>query len=167
MTNLTACSGVAFSWTKKDVERPEYAEHPTLKGTFMGSRTLPRAALQWDAKNVLFQVLKLSDRKRRVTYESLMMDPEHELEPVLRLALEGRPTPHPAGSGGEGYEHRPFHTLGGNRVRFERGPIRLRADEEWRRAMAGSERKVVSALTFPLLVAYGYVGIPRRVRDST
>jgi len=54
----------------------------------------------------------------------------------------------------------PFHTLGGNRVRFERGRINLRADNEWRSKMTFSQKLIVGALTFPLLVAYGYIGVP-------
>jgi hypothetical protein len=154
--------GVAYSWTKKQVQRPEYALHPTLGGTFMGSRTTRRGALLWAGKNLLFSLLRLSRRHRLVRYESLVCEPERELGAVLRLAVEGRAAGEAETDVRESFEFLPFHTLGGNRVRFERGPIRLRADDEWRRNMQRSQRVLVGALTFPLLVAYGYIGIPKR-----
>ena len=33
------------------------------------------------------------------------------------------------------YESLPHHTLGGNRVRFARGTVQVRTDDEWKRAM--------------------------------
>ncbi|MGN6380492.1 MAG: sulfotransferase [Gaiellales bacterium] len=48
------------------------------------------------------------------------------------------------------------HTVAGNPSRFANGSIRLRADEEWRTGMRTGDRRVVSAVTFPLLLRYGY-----------
>jgi hypothetical protein len=42
-------------------------------------------------------------------------------------------------------------------MRFATGRIPIRADDEWRTAMSGAQRKTVAALTLPLLAHYGYL----------
>ena len=150
--------GVAYSWGKKQVERPEYGQHPVLRNTFMNTRSSWKAALWWDAKNVLFQFAAISARYRLVTYESLMSEPVQELAHLSQFVGEDRIAPGETTQPCQTFEYLPFHTLGGNRVRFERGQIRLHADEEWKTKMRPSQRLVVSTLTIPLLIAYGYVG---------
>ncbi|HEU4916677.1 MAG TPA: sulfotransferase [Acidimicrobiia bacterium] len=52
---------------------------------------------------------------------------------------------------------RPNHTASGNaRVRFRSGPVELKLDDEWRRQLDRKGRRVVTALTAPLLLRYGY-----------
>ena len=48
------------------------------------------------------------------------------------------------------------HTAEGNPMRFVSGELELRADDAWRRQMPSRDRRVVTALTLPLLAAYGY-----------
>jgi hypothetical protein len=48
------------------------------------------------------------------------------------------------------------HSVSGNPNRFGTGEVELRADEEWRRAMRGRDRGMVTALTWPLLLRYRY-----------
>ena len=48
------------------------------------------------------------------------------------------------------------HSVSGNPNRFGTGEVELRADEEWRRAMRGLDRGMVTALTWPLLLRYRY-----------
>jgi hypothetical protein len=50
----------------------------------------------------------------------------------------------------------PTHSVKGNPDRFRTGPIEIRLDDEWRRAMRPRDRRVVTALTWPLLLRYGY-----------
>jgi sulfotransferase family protein len=146
---------VAYSWSKTGIGRPEYARHPTLSGTFMDRRASWRAALEWDGKNALFHYLSHTGVPRiLVRYEALLENPACELRRALALA--GIHDVAPASSGE--YESLPHHTLGGNRIRFARGVVRLRADDEWRGAMSRGRRFTVSALTLPLLLDYGYVG---------
>jgi hypothetical protein len=44
------------------------------------------------------------------------------------------------------------HTVSGNSMRFRRGNIQLRLDEEWKRSMKTSDTRLVTALTWPLLL---------------
>ena len=48
------------------------------------------------------------------------------------------------------------HTAGGNPSRFETGSVDIRPDDDWRYQMPGRRRPYVTALTWPLLVRYGY-----------
>jgi len=159
--------GVAYSWSRR-VPRPEYVNHPTLQGTVMGRRGSFAAALEWDARNALLQYFGRSSGVRRiiVRYESIVRSPVGEVDRIRRHAWmggagDGRVTqPHPVAEGE--YESLPHHTLGGNRVRFTRGAVRLRQDEDWRTAMGLGRRLMVTTLTAPYLIAYGY--IPRNQR---
>jgi hypothetical protein len=49
------------------------------------------------------------------------------------------------------------HTASGNPMRFTTGPVPIRLDDKWRSAMLPSNRRTVTALTFPLLQRYGYL----------
>jgi hypothetical protein len=142
--------GVAHSWAKRQVERPEYAKHPTLAGTFMQSRGPSRAAVEWAVKNTLLQLLRRSGTPGvRVKYESLATESGSVLEAAIAAADS------PVSSEAVGADLMQ-HSLGGNRVRFTRGPVKLSLDEEWRTQMPRSTRRLVTAWTLPLLVAYGY-----------
>ena len=49
------------------------------------------------------------------------------------------------------------HMVSGNPMRFQYGEIELRPDTVWKQEMPISQRLVVSALTWPLLLKYGYL----------
>jgi hypothetical protein len=53
------------------------------------------------------------------------------------------------------------HALAGNPIRFQQGAIKIRPDTEWREKMAPSQKYIVTALTWPLLGGYGYLGSNR------
>ena len=98
----------------------------------------------------------------RVYYEDLCREPVATMRRILRFA--GYPRL------GEAFELERVraatnHTVGGNPVRVGQGTLAVRADEEWRRAMAAGARRRVTAMTWPLLAAYGYTG-PRRRRHA-
>jgi len=50
------------------------------------------------------------------------------------------------------------HTVAGNPMRFRVGTIRLTVDDAWRSELPAARRRLVSLLTRPLLVRYGYAG---------
>ena len=50
------------------------------------------------------------------------------------------------------------HTVSGNPLRFQAGTFEIRPDEEWRTALPAGKRRLVTALTWPLLKRYGYLG---------
>jgi hypothetical protein len=48
------------------------------------------------------------------------------------------------------------HSVSGNPNRFQTGPIELRPDSEWRHSLGAAHRALVTAVTWPLLLRYGY-----------
>jgi len=154
--------GVAYSWLKKGIRVPEHVDDSTF--AFMPSPSPWRSALKWVVTNMAFSSVARSSRLQVVKYEDLMSEPAQQLERVLRLASEGRVSPSAAPETGRDFEYLPFHTVGGNPVRFKRGSISLHADYEWKTKMRRSHKLVVSAITLPLLLAYGYVGVSARRR---
>ena len=52
----------------------------------------------------------------------------------------------------------PSHTISGNPMRFRHGLVPLRLDDAWKEGMPGRRKAVGTAMTFPWLVRYGYVG---------
>jgi hypothetical protein len=55
----------------------------------------------------------------------------------------------------------PNHTVGGNPVRFDSGPTVIRTDDEWMAQQPDRDRLLVTTMTLPLLLAYGYPIRPR------
>jgi hypothetical protein len=158
--------GVAYSWSKRTVARPEYVAHPTLQRTFMNWQSPVRSALEWDLKNVLCHALSRSAAAGVfLRYETLVQKPDWSLAEIRRGLRWDAPVNSPPVSlaaSGE-FESLPHHTLGGNRVRFARGVVQVRGDDEWKTKMRRTSRLQVGILTLPLLIAYGYIGHRRGV----
>jgi len=91
-----------------------------------------------------------------VKYENLIAHPSEELNAILEYAGA---EPHENGSWDKAthsFDSLPHHTLSGNPVRFRRGRVRLELDDEWKVEMSRGQKALVSAITFPLLITYGY-----------
>jgi len=147
--------GVAYSWTKK-VTRPE-----TEKNEQMTQYSPSKSALLWNAHNASFGMLgRLGVPVLRVRYEELLADPTATLRTMIRFA--GLPETGDELSflraTDEGYvaDLGPSHSAAGNPMRFTIGTVPLRRDEAWRRSLPKGQRRLVGALTAPLLSAYGY-----------
>ncbi len=48
------------------------------------------------------------------------------------------------------------HIVSGNPMRFAHGRLTLNLDDEWEKAMNRRERHLVTLITWPLLLLYGY-----------
>ncbi|WCO68559.1 sulfotransferase [Iamia majanohamensis] len=149
--------GVAYSWTK-EVARPEVGA-----GAEMPRYSPASSAAWWDAFNLALAALPVAGTPvLRLRYEDLLADPAGSLARVLAptgLALE------PGWDsflGPDGARLGPSHSVAGNPMRFRSGTIPLRPDDAWRDHLPAADRRLVTALTAPLLLAYGYTR--RRVR---
>jgi hypothetical protein len=145
--------GVAFSWGKL-MRRLEVVDAEAL----MATTTPLRMSARYLAYNSLFHLLRrLGVPTLLLRYESLVRRPAAELHRVLGHA--GRP----AADGeldfvGDGWvELGTSHALAGNPMRFERGRVPLRLDEEWRGKMRRRHRLLTAGSTWPLLLRYGYL----------
>lgn len=141
--------GVAFSWTKQ-VKMTE-----VVAGDEEMERLHPlRSAWRWDCWNGLFSLLgRMGVPSSLLRYEDLISDPAGGVETVLALAgLHGSRLL----VTDEGVRVDPVPSLGGNPSRFRTGTVPVRVDEAWRRELPATSRLLVTALTAPLLAAYGY-----------
>lgn len=118
------------------------------------------AALRWSAANVLTELLRgIGGGYVRLRYEDLAADPANQMRALLdRLGLGGTPTLLDGGAADLPQQH----TVSGNPLRFADGPVTITPDLEWRTAMPAGRRRLVTALTAPLLLRYGYLSIPWR-----
>jgi hypothetical protein len=145
--------GVAFSWTKL-MRRREVVDGDAL----MATDTPLRMSARYLAHNSLFHLLdRLGVATLLLRYESLVHQPARQLRRVLAHA--GRPAADgELGFVGDGWiELGPSHALAGNPMRFERGRVPLRLDEEWRGKMRRRHRLLTVGSTWPLLLRYGYL----------
>jgi hypothetical protein len=142
--------GVAHSWSK-DVPRPEArSQQPS-----MDKYTALQSAILWTVHNLAFEALRWRGvATRQLRYEQLTADPRPTLAGILAwLDLASTELPF-AADGAVMLET--SHTVAGNPMRFQTGRLEFRADNDWRSRLSGSDRRQVTAVTWPLLVRYGY-----------
>jgi len=146
---------VAFSWQKKWL-KPEV----TWKQEPMPNYNPFVCASEYLVMNVSLQIFrKINDRYFFLYYEDLASHPQKMV--TQTLANLGLPYPSPKFINDHTIELKPNHTVAGNPMRFKQGVLEIRPDIDWMGKMKRSHRSLVTALTFPLLYRYGYVGRKR------
>jgi hypothetical protein len=144
--------GVAFSWTKR-VRRPEIVSG---KG-FMPRYRPGTVGRQWVTTNSLFHGLeRLGVPTLFVRYEALVSEPAGEIRRILDFAGVAAGPEELAFLHDHHAELEPGHSVSGNPMRFRHGRVPLALDEAWRKQMRPLHRRTVSAITWPLLLHYGY-----------
>ncbi|MFL6128116.1 MAG: sulfotransferase [Mycobacteriales bacterium] len=150
---------VCFAWTKR-VARPD-----CWRGESYMDRYAPRTtAARWIAHNTAIELLRRQGVPvLRLRYEDLLADPVGRFAALARFA--GLPPdqaslPHLTA---EAADLPLAHTVSGNPLRFTVGRVPLRRDDAWRSAMPIGQRRLVTSMTWPLLMRYGY---PALVRSS-
>lgn len=142
--------GVAYSWSKV-VARPEAGGEP------MPQFSAARSTALWLSGNLSVQgLVHRGVPVTRVRYEDLVAEPGATVERAWRqLALPGDPqVPMVDGST---IDLRPTHSVAGNPMRFRTGLTQLRPDEAWRTELPAADRRLVTAMSYPLLRAFGYL----------
>jgi Sulfotransferase family len=139
---------VVYSWTKV-VDRPE------ADGDTMARYSPLRAAMWWNAYNLMFSVIGLTGiPMRRVRYEDFMRAP---VDTVRGLAAWAGSSADPADYlSDDAIELTVGHTVAGNPMRFRQGQIALRRDQEWASAMPSAMQRRVRRWTLPFRWRYGY-----------
>jgi hypothetical protein len=145
--------GVAYSWRRK-VRRPETG----ARGPDMPTIGPGRVALEWTLWNAVFEVLRRRTGGTRTSYESLIEHPSSELRRIAERAGGHPEATADAQTSGGALDVGVHHTVSGNRVRFHKGPLELRVDDEWRTSMPLRDRTIVTLMTWPLLLAYRRLG---------
>ena len=113
-----------------------------------------RTALEWAAVNGLAHRLGTELPYTLVKYEDLLADPRATLQ---RIAVETQsPAPSFSFLGDSTVLLGADHIVSGNQMRFERGWLPLRPDDEWRHELTRMQLLILRAFTFPWMQRYGY-----------
>jgi hypothetical protein len=140
---------VAYSWLKKKVQ-------PDLEGTrYMMQRSPAGSSLRWMARNLATEAFwrRSPGRYMMLRYEDFVAGPREALGRVLDLLGEKASL-----SQVEDQEVKlgVNHNIWGNPSRFRTGRVEIRPDTEWASRINSGDRNLITALTLPLLVRYGY-----------
>ena len=142
---------VAHSWLRRRI-------NPATESEFGRLHPL-RSAQIWSAWNVAAEAMPLTGAGGsacgylRLRYEDFVARPAAAVKSILTLVGE---SPSLASVQGRTFELRPGHSMGGNPARFGRGSIELRPDREWLGRLQTRHLLLVEALTWPLMLRYGY-----------
>jgi hypothetical protein len=143
---------VSYSW-QKSKPRPEIHWEQAAMRTLSPARS----ARIWNKRNFFSEALgRATPNYLRVRYEDFCRAPGEQLAEMLGFLGED-----PAQSRilEEGFfQNRAIHSVSGNPVRFQQGRLEIQPDLGWQEKMNPASRRVVTALTWPLLVRYGYLG---------
>ena len=142
---------VAFSWQRRKMhdlgggrQRPQLRRKPA------------RAALEWLKLNLSAELMRRRAASyQRLRYEDFIRDPQGTLANILRQAGEPE-TDLSFVSPSAVTITAQTHTVAGNPNRLQYGEIPLRADEEWRQKLSRRAFLMVTLLTLPGLLRYGY-----------
>ncbi|HXD55931.1 MAG TPA: sulfotransferase [Solirubrobacteraceae bacterium] len=142
---------VAYSWTRR-----RRMPSPIGKQEFMPRSTPTQTAVRWSAWNAGFHALRAAGFPyMKLPYERFVEDPRGALEQLSAFA--GEPLLPPGGRLTDGeVELGAHHMFSGNPMRAKGGRVAIRRDEEWREHLEPAAHRRVTALTWPLLLAYGY-----------
>ena len=142
---------VAFSWQRRliDPQAPETTD--------LSNRQLGIVTLEWIMSNLSMEIVSRvnAGRQRRLSYEEFVSDPLSTARDLAEFAGEAfiqsdnRP---------EGEMVLPaVHMVSGNPNRFVTGMTPIELDNEWRSALKGPRRLLVTTMTLPFLGRYGYL----------
>jgi hypothetical protein len=142
--------GVCYSWSKT-VARPDRDGKP------MPQYPPTRTAAEWSAFNLLLDALRLRGVPTRlVHYEDFVAAPRETLAGIVRF-LGAEPTEADLAFVGESSVELPRdHSVAGNPMRFRSGPEQLRLDEAWRTELDPKARRLISVVSGPAILRYGY-----------
>ncbi|HET7425359.1 MAG TPA: hypothetical protein VFJ92_17475 [Gemmatimonadales bacterium] len=140
---------VAYSWTRTKRLR-EVADEER----YMPVLPAWRSAAFWNLENVALELVRpAATRSAVLRYDELTAQPAEALRLTLgRLDLSGDTGGLAAGR----LSVQPNHTVAGNPLRLGRDEISIRADVEWKDRLSRGDRRTVTALTWPLLLRYGF-----------
>jgi hypothetical protein len=140
---------VAYSWTRTK-RLLEVADEER----YMPVLPAWRSAAFWNLENVALELVRSAATRAAVLrYDELTTQPAEALRLTLnRLDLPGDTEALAVGR----LPVQPNHTVAGNPVRLGRDEISIRADLEWKDRLPRGARRTVTALTWPLLLRYGF-----------
>ena len=144
---------VAYSWRRSK-------ESPAVVGGRLMPRLSPvQASRVWSIENYLCTFLSGLAYLSRLRYEDFVSNPIVYLaETLISVGFDDEADMLHDVIRGRQISLSTDHTVSGNPGRFRTGSIALQPDEEWKVKMRGADKNIVTALTAPLLLKYGYLG---------
>jgi len=140
----------AYSWQRRK-KRPEIY----WKESYMPKRNIFVTSLEWNVRNALMELLsKVNKKSLFAPYEDVCTNPEQIIQKVLhfigeeefaQISLKNRRI-----------ILKTNHTVAGNPLRFVTGEVQINLDNEWCKRMNKAKYFVVTGLTSPFLIRYGY-----------
>jgi hypothetical protein len=141
---------VAYSQQRPKLKPEIYWEEQRMK-----VRRPSRTAVDWVLTNTLLHLLERQPHYSRVKYEEFVDRPG---DTVRRIAAEcGRPAGDLPFLRNQEVWLGQAHTVSGYPIRSQQGWTQLKPDLEWQEKLAKSHRRIISAMTAPLLAKYGYL----------
>jgi hypothetical protein len=138
---------VAYSWTK-------YVQKGGSGGS-MDRYSPAIVGLRYTFSNLVLEAARwLGLPMLRQRYEDFVAEPAAATERLLRFG--GMSDPTLTHVDGRMLRAAPHHSVGGNPMRFALGTIEIRLDRQWQDALPTRDRRIVSAMTSPMLLLYRY-----------
>lgn len=152
---------VAYSWRREKIRPEIYWEQK-----FMGQRKILTSAIRWNSLHRLSEELgHASKQYALLRYESLVTNTKKSLSGLFTdLGIEQPALDFMDGSHAN---LKTSHTVSGNPVRFTNKEIKIKPDVEWQHAMTNAHKWLVTLVTLPLLMKYGYFKKDEGQRDKT
>jgi hypothetical protein len=135
----------AFSWLRRKQSRMASGR------MLMQIRPVTTSARRWWYHNLASEMIRPKvDAYYRMRYEDFVASPDRELGRMastlsVPIVPIGREVVLPV-----------QHQTTGNPIRFDHGPTTIAADNEWTSKMSAKDFAVVTSMTAPLLLRYGY-----------
>lgn len=140
----------AFSWMKK-LRKPEVIDGSEFMPRFSPTST----SVQWVYRNLGSHLLRSrANAYMRLRYEDFAASPREYTRQIVDWA--GAPDAPLPFVGDNVVQLVTGHTQSGNPNRFNTGDVTIRPDMKWTEDLPRRSRTLVTALTWPLLLAYGY-----------
>ncbi len=146
----------AFSWEKKK-RKTEITDNIV----YMRKYNFVSSSIQWIYRNITAELLKKRSKNYiRVRYEDFTHNPQGTYDEILKeLSHKSANSPFTDNftvNLGES------HTQSGNPGRFAIGRIVIREDDAWKNSLHLIKKILVTLITLPLLIRYGYINFPSR-----
>ncbi len=143
---------VTYSWGRKKLAR-----EITDRVVYMPVTRPTRASMRWNQYNLAAHpIRRWSPTWALLHYESLVENPPAVLVQLAKYVGEG--------SVNIGFLRNTYdadlhatHTVFGNPSRFQSGSMTIKPDDEWRAKMPRHAQHLVTLLTWPLMLDYGYL----------
>ncbi len=124
------------------------------------------SSLRWSFRNSLVEAMsgQFQNRHWRLRYEDFVANPGGSLRGILNIV--GATSSSLPLQDDHTINLKIQHTVSGNPNRFLTGMVELREDHSWETEMKSRDRMLINALTWPLLIKYGYPIAPRLRADE-